>query len=51
MLIMADWVLARCTKDLAGVAKVGQANGVKCGRLGVGRMYKKFGKCCKEGTG
>jgi len=51
VLIMADWVSAECTKDLAGVAKVGQANGVKCGRLGVGRMYKKFGKCCKEGTG
>ena len=51
MLIMANWVSARCTKNVASAAKVGQADGVKCGRLGVGRMYKRFGKCCKEGTG
>jgi len=51
MLIMANWVLARCTKNVASAAKVGQADGVKCGRLGVSQMYKKCGKCCKEGTG
>jgi len=48
---MVDWVSAGCTKNVASVAKVGQANGVKCGRLGVSQTYKKFGKCCKEGTG
>ena len=48
---MVDWVLAGCTKNLASAAKRGQADGVKCGRLGVSWMYKKFGKCCKEGTG
>jgi len=51
VLTMADWVSAGCTKNVASAAKVGQADGVKCGRLGVGQMYKRFSKCCKEGMG
>jgi len=25
--------------------------GVNHGRLGVGQMYQRFGRCCKSGTG
>ena len=34
VLIMADWVSAGCTKDLAGVAKLGQANGCQTWQIG-----------------
>jgi len=49
--IIARLVLVGCTKNVAIAAKVGQADGVKCGRLGVSWMYKKIGKCCKDGMG